>query len=86
VAWAVGSALFALAITSVSISYFDQSILWLYMTMGFCGSLASRPAAVLAEVHEVPPSIISDHRARHRARRRQRATARASVGLVAPPT
>jgi hypothetical protein len=75
-AWATGSALFAIAVTSVSISYFDQSVLWLYMTTGFCGNLAGRPLAVAAEsaddARRRPSSLLATHRARHRARRRLR--------------
>ncbi len=85
-AWAVGSALFAVAVTSVSISYFDQSILWLYMTMGFCGGLAGAPvtAANQARVAMSFPAIVASHRARHRAWRRLRAQASSSAGLAAP--
>lgn len=86
-AWATGSALFAMAVTSVSISYFDQSILWLYMTMGFCGALAANPVAVATVAANVVParvSLLASHRARHRARRRLRAQAAASIGMASP--
>lgn len=84
-AWAVGSALFAIAVTSVSISYFDQSILWLYMTMAFCGALATRPSPVANEAY-VPVASVAAHRASHRARRRRLAIARSSVDLASPHT
>src|SRR5690606_15712147 len=82
-AWAVGSALFAIAVTSVSISYFDQSILWLYMTMAFCGALATRPSPLANEAC-VPVASAAAHRASHRARRRRLAIARSSVDLASP--
>ena len=37
--WAVGSALFAHAATCISVAYFDQSILLLYLTFAACGAL-----------------------------------------------
>ena len=36
--WAFGSALFAHATTCISVSYFDQSILFLYLTLAVIGS------------------------------------------------
>jgi hypothetical protein len=86
VAWTAGSALFAIAVTSVSISYFDQSVLWLYMTMAFCSSLAGAPVTVASQppVPATLPALIASHRARHRARRRRRAQAGSPVGMAAP--
>lgn len=37
-AWALGAALFAHAATCISVSYFDQSFLFLYMTLAAIGS------------------------------------------------
>lgn len=36
--WALGSALFAHAVTFLSVSYFDQSFMFVYMTLGAIGS------------------------------------------------
>jgi hypothetical protein len=72
--------MFAIAVTSVSISYFDQSILWLYMTMGFCAALSAGPVpAVNPAPVRVPPIL-----ARHRAKRRLRTQAASSAGLASP--
>jgi len=37
--WAVGASLFTHAVTCVSVSYFDQSFLFLYMVLGVIGSM-----------------------------------------------
>jgi hypothetical protein len=39
--WAVGSALFAHAVTFISVSYFDQSFLFIYLTLAAIGSAHS---------------------------------------------
>jgi hypothetical protein len=49
VAWALGSSLFAHATTSISVSYFDQSFAFLYLTIACIASLAFRPASSTAE-------------------------------------
>jgi len=36
--WATGSSLFAFAVTGLSVSFFDQSIAFLYLTLGTIGS------------------------------------------------
>lgn len=85
--WSVGSALFAIAVTSLSISYFDQSILWLYMTMGFCSALVGAPVAAMSHGRAVAlslPAMVASHRARHRAWRRLRAQAASPAGLATP--
>jgi hypothetical protein len=66
--WAFGCALFTIAVTGVSISFFDQSILWLYMTIALCNTAAGER---VAEVSSAPVSI-RDAVARHRAARRLR--------------
>lgn len=43
VIWALGSALFAHATTFISVSYFDQSILFLYLTLAAIGSSVHQP-------------------------------------------
>jgi hypothetical protein len=45
--WTLGSSLFALAITGLSVSYFDQSFVFLYLVLGAIGSAWS--AAVSAQ-------------------------------------
>jgi hypothetical protein len=39
--WTVGSSLFALTVTGLSVSYFDQSIIFLYLVLGIIGALRS---------------------------------------------
>ncbi len=39
--WAIGSSLFANAATCISVSYFDQSFLFLYLTLAVIGSMKS---------------------------------------------
>jgi hypothetical protein len=81
--WALGSALFAIAITSVSISYFDQSLLWLYMTIAFCGALSGEPAvAVVTRARTSAAAIVASHRAR----RRMHVWPPAANGIILQPT
>jgi hypothetical protein len=83
--WALGSVLFTIAVTSVSISYFDQSILWLYMTIAFCGVLSGEPAvAVIAQARTSAAAIVASHRAGRR--RRTRAQPAAATGTILPTT
>jgi hypothetical protein len=49
--WALGAALFAHAVTLLSISYFDQSFVFLYLTLGAIGS-ARGLEGVVPSVHE----------------------------------
>lgn len=50
-AWALGSSLFAHAVTGLGVSYFDQSFVFLYATLGAIGSLpAVAPAPARAPV------------------------------------
>lgn len=39
--WSVGASLFAHAVTCISVSYFDQSVLFLYLTLAVIGSIWS---------------------------------------------
>ena len=41
--WALGSALFAHATTFISVSYFDQSVLFIYLTLAAIGSACHEP-------------------------------------------
>lgn len=41
--WALGAALFAHATTCISVSYFDQSVLFLYLTLAAIGSMYAEP-------------------------------------------
>ena len=43
--WAIGASLFAHAVTSIAVSYFDQSFLFIYLTLAFIGSAWSTSAA-----------------------------------------
>ena len=47
--WTFGSSLFALAVTGFSVSYFDQSFVFLYMVLGTIGSASSILVRVKAE-------------------------------------
>jgi len=40
--WALGSSLFAHAATSISVSYFDQSFVFLYLTLAAIGSASPK--------------------------------------------
>jgi hypothetical protein len=84
--WALGSTLFTIAVTSVSIAYFDQSILWLYMTIAFCGgALSAEPAvAVVARARTSAVAIVASHRAKRR--HRARAQPAAATGTILPTT
>jgi hypothetical protein len=62
--WAVGAALFAQAVTCLSLSYYDHSIMFLYLTLaattarlptGLHG-LAAQPAVGIVGPHPNPPS------------------------------
>ena len=48
VLWSLGAALFAHAITFLSVSYFDQSFVFLYLTLAAIGSARMDPAAAIA--------------------------------------
>src|SRR6185437_16494789 len=39
--WSVGASLFVHAVTCMSVSYFDQSVLFLYLTLAVIGSIWS---------------------------------------------
>jgi hypothetical protein len=80
-AWALGSALFTIAITSVSISYFDQSILWVYMTIACCSAIAV-DATVQSRVPAAEISVRSAGRTRRHVRQR---AASAAVDVARPP-
>jgi hypothetical protein len=63
--WTLGSALVAHAVTNVSVSYFDQSILFLYLTLAAIGS-AHAAQQTHAVSQAVPPAAVDRvHRLRH---------------------
>lgn len=68
--WAAGSALFAIAVTSVSITYFDQSILWLYMTIAACAALGSDRLAIARRMPVPSRANAVQHGGGRRVRRR----------------
>lgn len=43
--WAIGAALFAHTVTCISVSYFDQSFLFLYLTLAMSGTLMQKNSA-----------------------------------------
>lgn len=68
-AWCLGASLFAQAVTSISVAYFDQSVIFLFLNIAFAASLAktdnvsphAAPGTAIAPAHEqrqtplVPP-------------------------------
>ena len=68
VPWTFGCALFAIAVTSVSISYFDQSVLWLYMTIALCNTAAGERVAELTSASVSVRDVVARHRAARRLR------------------
>ena len=52
--WAVGSSLFVIAVTGFSVSFFDQSIVFVYVLLG---TLASAKAVCADSLGAVPPRI-----------------------------
>lgn len=54
--WAVGACLFAHAATFISVSYFDQSVMFLYLTLAMIGSVAGPEAAVPGRVEAGHPA------------------------------
>jgi hypothetical protein len=57
--WSLGVSLFAHMITCVSVSYFDQSFIFLYLTLGAIGSMRhSRSAAQAAVAAQVTPQPV----------------------------
>lgn len=70
--WAIGSALFAIAVTGLSVSFFDQSILWLYMSVAFCTALSNRFTSPTARRPLTQTTTAATHRSRRRQRRLSR--------------
>jgi hypothetical protein len=65
--WGLGSALFAHATTCISVSYFDQSILFLYLNLAATGSvwssvLKSRVPAAVESTDSRSPAKVSERR------------------------
>jgi hypothetical protein len=61
VIWTIGSILFGHAATFFSVTYFDQSIVFLFLTLASIGSLQAVPVAESPEQHEagsIPGSIL----------------------------
>jgi hypothetical protein len=54
--WSLGASLFAYSIVSISIAFFDQSIMFLYFTLAIISSLRNATFA-LAPVEDVMPAI-----------------------------
>jgi hypothetical protein len=87
--WALGSSLFAHAATFVSVSYFDQSFLFLYLSLGAIGSVRAEKVAMSAlpvsGVQRRPPiRIAAGSRALHRPLRHAGRPPAALPGTVAP--
>ena len=58
--WILGAILFGHAATFLSVSYFDQTIIFVYMTLAIIGSLST--ASVLKSIDESEPSQPSEER------------------------
>jgi hypothetical protein len=71
-AWSVGAELFGIVVTGVSVAFFDQSILWLYMPLAWCATLSSVRAGervdVATPLRRLAHDVVRAHRARRRAR------------------
>lgn len=51
--WALGASLFAHSATFVSVTYFDQSVVFIYLTLALIGSVGSQPIKVRVPVKVV---------------------------------
>jgi hypothetical protein len=71
-AWLIGAELFGVTVAAVSVSFFDQSILWLYMPMAWCATLAGLTSSERADVASHPRRLTHDAIRAHKARRRAR--------------
>jgi hypothetical protein len=54
--WSLGASLFAHAVTCISVSYFDQSVVFLYLTFGLIGSAQTWAIPVRLEADRAIPS------------------------------
>jgi hypothetical protein len=55
--WTVGASLFAHAVTCLSVSYYDHSIIFLYLTLAAtAASVAADPVAATMPARELPPA------------------------------
>ena len=52
VLWTIGASLFAHAVTMISVSYFDQSFIFPYMSLALIGSIWS--VSMKAQVEDLP--------------------------------
>jgi hypothetical protein len=58
--WALGASLFSHAVTLISVSYFDQSLLFLYLTLAaICSNSPSNAAFNVTPVANTPPDAPS---------------------------
>jgi len=57
-AWCIGAALFAHAASCVSVAYFDQSVLFLYLTLGVLATLRVEKMEAVADVPTQEPEFI----------------------------
>jgi hypothetical protein len=62
--WSLGASLFAHATTAISVAYFDQSVVFIYLTLALTTSLSavSRTCPALAETQHSPAEGDSDGR------------------------
>jgi hypothetical protein len=62
--WAIGASLFAQAATCISVAYFDQSFIFLYLILAAIGSLAPIPSAAEVRKGRRPLKFGLKHRSR----------------------
>lgn len=65
-AWALGASLFAHAVTGLGVSYFDQSGVFLYATLGAIGSLPTTRIPAVVKARPAAPLILEAHGQRNR--------------------
>jgi hypothetical protein len=58
--WSVGCGLFAHAATMISVAYFDQSVMFLYLNLAVIGSIYATAAARAGAAARVPADIPLD--------------------------
>jgi len=59
--WALGASLFTHSVTFISVSYFDQSVVFIYLTLAVIGSVRSGTVRVTSKVLDEPQ--VSHHSA-----------------------
>jgi hypothetical protein len=61
--WALGASLFAHSATSISVTYFDQSVVFIYLTLALIGSVGSHAVKVMMPIKVVQGPRFSERSA-----------------------